>query len=145
MDYYNHVQTPFSKALLSGVFAGIVATVVCLAYNIIYRDSTGFKPADFINVSSLIFAVNLVFLIVGAIYFLFISSFKKGELIFIAAFVLLTLFLVWKAEGIHRWTNQHLSSEFRGLLLGIIIISGISAAFLVPYLFHNKKFEEHVL
>jgi len=31
------------------------------------------------------------------------------------------------------------------LLLGIVLILGVSAAFLVPYLFHNKKFEEHVV
>jgi hypothetical protein len=38
-----------------------------------------------------------------------------------------------------------LNSEFRQLLLGVVIIMGVSAVFLIPFLFHNKKFEEHVL
>src|SRR5947209_1769069 len=131
MDY-DVKQSPFSKSLLTGLFAGIVATVICLAYNIFYRETTGFLPADFINVSSIIFVVNLVFLVFGAIYFIFLSSFKKGEIIFIVLFVLLTLLGIWKAGEANRGANHLTTMQFRGLLMGIVIISGICAAFLLP-------------
>jgi len=144
MDYDFH-QSPLSKALLTGLFAGFTATVFCLIYNLIYRESTAFSLSDIINVSSLIFAVNLVFLVIGAIYYGLIKSFRKGELIFIVVFALLTIFFAWKAEGVQRSANELLNSEFRQLLLGVVIIMGVSAAVLIPFLFHNKKFEEHVL
>jgi hypothetical protein len=40
--------------------------------------------------------------------------------------------------------NPTTTSEFRELLVGVIIIMGIGIE-LVPLLFHNKKFEEAVL
>jgi hypothetical protein len=144
MDYEFH-QSPLSKAILTGLFAGFVATIVCMVYNLIFRNSTRFTMAEIINGTSLVFIINLVFLIIGAIYYGFIKTFKKGELIFIVVFALLTIFLAWKAEGVHRTADQLLNTEFRQLLLGVVIITGISAAFLIPFLFHNKTFEEHVL
>jgi membrane-associated HD superfamily phosphohydrolase len=143
MDY-NYQQSQFSRAMLTGLFVGIVATMLCLVYNIIYRESTGFQPADFINVSSLIFVVNLVFWVIGIIYFICLKLAKKGDLIFEVLFVLLTIFCIWKTEFVQRAANHELTAQFRGLLLGIIIIMAIGA-FLIPYLFHSKKFEEHVV
>src|SRR5947208_10602161 len=66
-------QSTFSRAVLTGVFVGFVSTLVCLFYNVLYRNSTGFLPADIINVSSLIFAVNLLFLVIGVIYYFFLK------------------------------------------------------------------------
>ena len=141
----NFAQPLFSKATLTGVFVGFFTTLVLLLYNVIYRDSTGFTPQDFINVSSLIFAVNLLFFVIGMIYSVFVQSFKKGDLIFTVVFVLLTLFCIWQTEVGHRFADTHLNSEFKGLMLGVLIISGVAAAFVVPYLYHNDKFAENVL
>jgi hypothetical protein len=141
---YDYHQSPLSKAILTSVFIGFFATLVCLIYNIIFRESTGYKPADFINVSSLIFAVNLIFFIAGLLYFLFLRSFKKGDVIFEILFGLLTIFCAWKASYAHMENSRVLSSEFRELLIGVIIIMGIGIE-LVPLFFHNKKFEDAVL
>ena len=130
--------------MMTGLFVGIVATVICLAYNIFYRDKTGFLPADMINVSSLIFAVNLLFWVLGIVYYLFTIAFKKGDLAFFLVFLLLLAFSIWKATEAQRSADHEVNMQFRGLLLGIIIIIGIGTL-LIPYLFHSKKFEEHVL
>src|SRR2546423_5719340 len=111
MNYEFH-QSPFSKAMLTGLFVGIIATVVCLIYNIIYRDSTGFYPADFINVSSLIFAINLLFWVLGIVYFIFLRTFKKADIIFIAVFALLTLFCLWRSIESHRSDNPQITTQF---------------------------------
>lgn len=139
---YNFHQSPLSKAILTSVFIGFFVTLLCLIYNIVFRQSTGYLPADFINVSSLIFAVNLIFLTVGLLYF-FLQSFKKGDLIFEVLFGLLIIFCAWKAAHAYM-INATLTSEFRTLLIGVIIIMGIGIE-LVPLLFHNKKFEDAVL
>lgn len=143
MNYEFH-QSPLSKAILTSVFVGFIATIVCLIYNIIIRESTGYRPADFINVSSLIFVINTVFLIIGLLYFFFIRSFKKGDIVFEVLFGLLVVFSAWKAAHATMLNNPTLTSEFRTLLVGIIIIMGIGIE-LIPYLSHNKKFVDAVL
>jgi hypothetical protein len=143
MDYEFH-QSPFSKAVLTSVFVGFFTTLVCLIYNVAFRESTGYLPADFINVSSLIFVVNLIFLVVGLLYFFFLRSFKKGDVVFEILFGLLIIFCAWRATYAHMENNATLTSEFRILLVGVIIIMGIGIE-LVPLLFHNKKFEDAVL
>lgn len=143
MDYEFH-QSPFSKAVLTSVFVGFFATIICLIYNIIFRESTGYLPADFINVSSLIFAINLIFLVIGLLYFVFLRSFKKGDVVFGILFGLLTIFCAWRAGHANMENNPVLTSEFRTLLVGVIIILGIGAE-LVPLLFHNEKFRDAVL
>ena len=143
MDY-DVPKSNFYKATMTGLFVGIMVTLICLLFNFIYRNSTGFSLSDIINVSSLIFFTNLLFLVVGGIYGLLNSS-RKGEIIFIVAMVLLTVLLAWRAEYAHRADNETLNHQFRGLLVGVIVIMGISASFLVPYLYHNKKFEDQVI
>jgi hypothetical protein len=138
-------STPFYRAMMTGVFVGFLDTIICLFYNIFYRGSKDFIPADIINVSSLIFGINSVFVLVGIIYSYFLKFFKKGEFLFIVLFVLITVFLVLKAAGVQRSDDQLINGQFRGLLTGIILICGITASFLIPFLFHNKTFEKEVL
>jgi hypothetical protein len=142
---YDFKQSTFSKTLLTSVFVGFIATILCLIYNIIYRESTGFQLSDVINVSTLIFGVNLIFVVIGLVHFILLKNFKKGEIIFTALFVLLTLLGIWGAEAAHRTANVVQNHEFRQLLLGTVLIMGLAAAFLVPFLSHNRTFQEHVI
>ena len=142
---YESFQTPFSKAFLTGLFVGIVSTFICLTYNLIYRAETGFMPTAIINVASIIFGVNIVFMVIGLIYYALTTAFRKGELFFIVLFSLLTVFLLWRTEGVNRFADHEVTLQFRGLLLGVVLITGIGASFLIPFLFHNKKFEREVL
>jgi hypothetical protein len=141
---YDFPKSDFTKAMLTGLFIGFFATVVCLAYNVFYRESTGFSPADFINVSSLIFAVNLLFWVLGIIYYLFFKYFRKGDTIFFIVFVLLVAYCIWKSAEANRSDIHEINVQFRGLLLGIVIILGIGTL-LIPVAFHNKRFEREVL
>ena len=142
MDWEYH-QSPLSKPILTSVFIGFFATILCLIYNIIFRESTGYKPADFINVSSLIFVINLIFFGAGLVYFFLLRAFRKGDMVFEVLFGLVILLCVWGATHAHM-INPHETSEFRTLLIGTIIITGLGIE-LVPLFFHNKKFVEAVL
>lgn len=138
-------QTPFTKAFLTALFVGIITSVVCLIYNGIYRDQTGLEPTDIINVGSIIFAVHILFLLLGLVFYALRQWKRAGEILYIAGLLLLTAFLSWKAEGVVRSPNHDVTVEFRGLLLGIVLIIGVSASIVVPVLFHNRKFEDNVL
>jgi hypothetical protein len=137
-------ETLFSRAMMTGLFIGVIDTIICLAYNIGYRDMTGYTPSALINVSSLIFSVNLLLLLIGMIYFVFIKLFGKKDFIFVIVFFLLTLLSVWQTETGHRFADQIVNTEFKGLLLGIVLITGISAS-AIPFFFHSKFFEKYVL
>lgn len=133
------------KALMTGVFVGFSDSIICLFFNIFYRGSTDYIPADIINVSSIIFGVNSLFIIIGMIYYFFLKTMKRGEFLYMALFVLISLFCLWKVEGVNRSDVSLASAQFRGLLMGLTLIVGISATFIMPLLFHNKWFERDVL
>src|SRR5215831_16571434 len=146
MEYgYDFRKPTFYRALMTGFSVGFMATVICLLYNIIYRHSTGYPLNFFINVSTIIFLVNILFPVIGVIYYAFISSFKKADIVFTILFILITVLLIWRTEMTRRTNDHVLNAEFRNLLLGIVIILGISASVFIPLLYHSKKFEDAVL
>lgn len=129
---------------MTGLFVGIIDTIICLTYNIAYRDISGYEPSALINVSSLIFAVNLLLLMIGLLYFVFARFLGKGDAIFTIFMVLLTIFLFRQIEVGHRFTDYALNVGFRGLIGGILIILGVSAA-AIPFLSRSRFFEKYVL
>jgi hypothetical protein len=137
--------TTFSKALLTGVFAGISATFICIIYNVIFRDETGYQLFNLINVSSLIFGVNIAFMLIGVIYYWFIKYLKRGEMIYIGVFVLITIFGIVKTYSIQRTDDPIANIEFHHLFIAMIVIWSIAASIGIPVMFHSKRFEEHVL
>lgn len=142
---YDNMQTPFTKAFLTALFVGIVTSVICLIYNSVYRDQTGLEPTDIINVGSIIFGVHIIFLLIGILFYVLRLWKKAGEILYIIMLIALTAFLSFKAESVVRSADQAVTMEFRGLLLGIVLIMGIAAAIALPVLFHNKRFERNVL
>lgn len=138
------LQFSFSKAVLTSVFAGFVATVVSLVFNIWYRGTSGFQPSSIINVSSLIFSINTLFVVIGVAYYGFLKTFPKGDIFYFIVFALLIAFCIWKTAGVDRTSDAQENVEFRTLLDGVIIICGVGI-FAIPLLFHNKVFEKHVI
>jgi hypothetical protein len=78
----------------------------------------------FLNIKSYIW--NPIIKMLGLLYFWCIKFFPKGD-------------------TLHRSSIPGYTRQFRGLLLGIILILGISASFGLPMLYRSKKFGEQVL
>jgi len=143
---YSNYLTPFSKSLLTGVFAGISATFICIIYNIIYRGETSYGLFSIFNVSSLIFGVNILFMFIGVVHYWFTKFIKRGEeVVYAIFFALLTIFLIIKIPGTHRVNDITENTEFHHLTIAMTLIMGIAAAIGIPVLVHSKKFEEEVL
>ncbi|HVS97856.1 MAG TPA: hypothetical protein VHE54_15280 [Puia sp.] len=134
----------FHRAMMTGLFIGIIDTLICLAYNIGFRNYTGYIPSALINVSSLIFMVNLTMTVVGILFYVFHRNLKQGDTVFFVFFLALTAFLAWKITGIHRFDDSHDNSSFKGLLGGIVVIMGLSGACL-PFLFRSRKFVDAII
>jgi hypothetical protein len=140
----NDQENMFTNAMMSGLFIGIIDTLICLAYNIGYRNFTGYAPSTLVNVSSLIFGVNILLLLTGMVYFVFSKLFGRRDYIYVVMTFLLTAFLAWKTEIGHRFTDATVNAESKGLLLGILFIMGASAIAL-PFLYRSRFFEKYVL
>jgi hypothetical protein len=138
---------PFVKALMTGLAVGIADTLLCLAYNLLFRDdvSRGFFSSDIINVSSIIFGVNLLFVVIGVLYSGFLKAQATGEILFSVLFTVLTIIGVIVAMHVHRSADPIQNSRFHGLLTGVILILVISAAAGMHLFYHNRKFGEHIL
>lgn len=137
-------KSVFYRALMTAVFVGIITTLITLFYDLVFVKEFAFPLSVIINVASLIFFVNILFMVIGFIYYGFMRLFPKGELIFTIAAILLTVLLVIATMGVHRTDDPVVNTQFRELLGGIIVIIGI-ATVLIPFLFHSKKFEDAVL
>ena len=138
-------KSRFYRSLMTGLFVGIIDTLVCLLFNLVYRQSTGFSPSAIINVATIIFFVNLLFPLIGIVYNGFLGAARKGEIAFMVVFILVTVLCCWLAEGVRRTDNGLENAEFRTLLVGMVVVMGASAAFLLPYLYHSRSFEKHVV
>ncbi len=140
---YDYPQTRLSKSLLTGVFAGIIATLVNLAYDYFYRDFAKFYPSEIINVSSIIFATMILFTLAGLIYFFLSKYGKYGNIVYIIIFCALTVFCFIESMHAQRSSDPSITEEFRGLLVGTVAVTGLLAAFLIPYLTrHDTLFNE---
>lgn len=138
-------KSVFYRSLMTAVFVGIIATLLTMFFDLIFVESLNFPLSSIINVASLIFAVNFLFLLSGLIYYACLALSRRGDAVYIALFVLLTAFFVWRVQGVIRSDDELVNAQFRQLLSGIILIIGICAAVAVPVLYHNKKFEDNVL
>jgi hypothetical protein len=137
-------RTSLSKALMTGLFTGLVATILSLFYNIIFRFSTEFPLSEIINVSSIIFITNLIFVFIALFYFFINKIFASGDLIYLTLVVIVAIIVFWLMSGMQISENARYSREFRELLTGILIIMSINA-FLIPFLISKKWFEEFFL
>jgi hypothetical protein len=137
---------PFIKALMTALFIGISDTVICLLYNLLYRDGGhGFFSSDIVNVSSIIFGTNILFLVIGVVFFVFSKGAKKGEVIFSILFLVLTIVGAIAVSHVQRSADPAMNARFHGLLEVVVLIIGISAAVGMPLLYHSRKFGQYVL
>jgi len=145
MDYTSTL--PFVKAFMTALAVGITDTILCLAFNLLWRkDGTiGFFSSDFISVSSIIFGINILFIVIGVVYFGFLQAKVTGEVLFCVIFAVLTVIGVITAMHVHRTADPGQNARFHVLLTGVILICGISAAVGIPLLYHSRKFGQHIL
>ena len=137
-------STPFTKALLTGLFVGIVATLLCIGYDIAFRESISFSPTTIINVSSMIFVINLLFLVIGVVYYGFLKL-KHGELGYIIISMAATTILIFLAFTTHRSSDMIINNRFHHLLAPIVAIIGLCSSIGIPLLWHSRKFEQYVI
>lgn len=137
MDY-EYKTTEFSRSLLAGVFAGILACVLALVYNAFFRRFINFSMSEIVNVSTIIFSSILMVTIAGIVFYYFHHYMKRGTLVFQVVTTLVTIFLIAWATQVQRTVDPVASMEFKELLIGIICIVGICTIVVIPFLYRRN-------
>jgi hypothetical protein len=140
MDMKNSISaTSFSKSLLAGLLTGILAAFLNLVYMIIYRESANFATDLIVMPLSIFIGFPILMVLAGAAYFLLQKHLHLGVAWFtgICMIGLITLLIVIFRDTIMN--HGALLSGARGLFLGMLIISFLLAAFLIPYLARHSK------
>jgi hypothetical protein len=127
------------QPLMAGLFAGIVATTLNIFYDVIFRQSTGFSLPELINVTTIIFATLFILVMSGVVFAILDRLTRYVQVIYIIIFSLATIACTYLALHTHRSADPVLTVEFRYLLMGIVIISGLLATFLIPYLAKHEN------
>ena len=126
----------FSKALLAGALTGLIATVVNLVYNVIFRSITQYIPDEEFNFLSITLLSFIVLILIGMLYFLF-AKYSNAKIFDI---ILIVLMLGCVAVTIFFHTaNEPMLYGNHGLIAGFIIISGLLAVTLLPYLYNHPR------
>ena len=146
MHAYFEAKSTFVKSFLTALFVSIFAALACLTYDIIYRDVTGYSLSAIVNVSSIIFGSLIIVTLMGILYYAFVQIFgKAASTLYIVIAALLTILCAWKSEYVVRSGIPLETTQFRGLLIGIVLLLGVSATFVIPYLYSNKGFLKNVI
>jgi hypothetical protein len=136
---YDYPQSDLSRSILSGLFAGIVATVANLVFGFAYRGITGVTNFNILDVSTTIFGSIILLMVCGVLFYFFVHYLKKGVNYYRVIVFVATAAIVYVSLQYHREAGYRITSEFRILFIGTQLIIGGLAAFLIPYLFRHDS------
>src|SRR3954452_24865083 len=112
---YDYPQSDLSRSILSGLFAGIVATVANLVFAFIYRAIAGVNDFNILDVSTTIFGSIILLIVCGILFYFFVHYLNKGINYYRVIVFLVTALIVYVALQYHREAGYRISSEFRVL------------------------------
>lgn len=133
-------QTPLSRSLLAGLASGIVALIINLIYDYIYVSITKMSfEYSIINVETIIFFSMIAGVVAGLLFHFFVYTMAKGIRTYMLTATILTIAGVLAGLAIKRSNETSGINVFRGLYAGIIIITGVCASYLLPWLIKHKN------
>lgn len=124
-----------TRGILGGLFVGIGAAVINLAFDFIYRKITGYEFAQYVNINSIIFFTIPTLVVAGIVYSLIVEYIKKkGAVIYMVLAAILTTVVAFIPLGPNMMpSGEAMPSSARGLTMGIEIITGVLGTFALPY------------
>ena len=127
----------FSKALLAGALTGLVAAVVNIVFDIIFRGITRYLPAEEFNFFSITFASMIVLVLMGLLFFV-INKYLTATVFTVV--ILIIVIGVAIITGLSRSSiNEPAFYGNHGLIAGFTVLSGLLSITLLPYLYRHPK------
>lgn len=128
----------FGRCLLGGLFTGMIASVIAVIFNVIYRGAVNLTSFEVAMPVSAFMVFPLFGLIAGGFYYLFVGHLRRAPLVFAVVLLLIMVggglltMLAWqptdKGEG-----------QLRDLITGLEVIACVLAAFLIPFFVNHPR------
>ena len=134
-DYLND----FSRSVLAGLFAGLVATAANIAFSIIFRSATHFYDYYALDITVLVFGSILQSIGCGLVFYLFIHYLRKGMPMYRIAVVVITAVIMYVGIMLRKSLQAEVPGDFIILVMGTQFIIGGLAIFYIPYLYGHRN------
>lgn len=130
-----------SRGILGGLFVGIIAAAVNLAFDYIYRQATNYQFAEYVNINSIILFTIPTLVAAGIVYAIIRQYVKAGALVYtLLALAITAVVALFIPLGPNMLPNgEAMPSSARGLTIGIEVITGLFGAFALPYFAEHPK------
>lgn len=129
-----------SRGILGGLFVGLMATGVNLLFDYLYRYFTHYLAAEFVNINSITFFTIPTLVGAGVLYAILRDNVRRGLWVYYVVILVLTAVVTFIPLGPNLLPNgDRLPASARGLTIGIEIITGLMAAFVLPYFAEHQK------
>lgn len=136
----------FTRCILVSLFVGISAVYINLFVDMGFRYFTRYNLSSIINVSSIIMGCVILLLICGILYYGFRVWFKSSaNIAFTIAMIAITGFASWKISGVVRSPIHAETVEFHELMISILSVNGLLAAFFIPLFYSKEKYLKQVI
>lgn len=128
----------FGRCLLAGLFTGIIASVVAIVFNVIYRAHVNLTSFELAMPVSVFMVFPFLCLTAGGFYYLFIGHIRRAPILF--GSVIFVIMIVGAALTMFTWhTTDPGEGDLRGLLTAMELIWGLMVAFLVPFFVNHPS------
>jgi hypothetical protein len=136
---YDYTQTDFSRGILSGLFAGLIAAVANTVFVLAYRSMSSFYEFNGLDVTVIVFGSVLQLITCGLVFYLFVHYLKKGIITYQIIVLLITALIFSAGIMVRRSVMGEVPNDFIVLVVGTQVIIGGLAALFIPYLFRHDK------
>ena len=136
---YDYTQTDFSKGILSGLFAGLIAAVANTVFVLAYRSMSSFYEFNGLDVTVIVFGSVLQLITCGLMFYFFVHYLKKGIITYQIIVLLITALIFSAGIMVRRSVMGEVPNDFIVLVVGTQVIIGGLAALFIPYLFRHDK------
>lgn len=114
---YDYTQSDLSRGVLSGLYAGIIATEANMIFVYIYRFFTGFHDFNGIDVTVIVFGTLLLSLACGIVFYFFVHYFKRGIPLYRIAVAIVTVLIIFFGLTLRREVTGIVPFEFRMIVI----------------------------
>lgn len=136
---YDYTQTDFSRGILSGLFAGLIAAIANTVFVLMYRGITSFHEFIGLDVTVIVFGSVLQLITCGLVFYLFVHYLKRGISSYRIIVSIITALIFFAGIMVRRSVMGEVPNDFIVLVVGTQIIIGGLAVLFIPYLFRHDK------
>ena len=136
---YDYTQTDFSRGILSGLFAGLIAAVANTVFVLVYRSISSFYEFNGLDVTVIVFGSVLQLITCGLVFYFFVHYLKRGIISYRIIVTIITALIFSAGIMVRRSVIGDVPNNFIVLVVGTQVIIGSLAVLFIPYLFRHDK------